>query len=119
MLQTTAARIARLQLLIAGGVSAAWGLGAGVYAAVGAALGGLIGVVLTIYVAARLLSRPTEGDPHAALGAMVRAEIGKFVLASVLVTLAVLALPQQAAAIATTLAATLSAYWFALLRIND
>lgn len=119
MLQQAAARIARLQLIIGAAVTALWGLTAGPYGALGALLGAGIGTLLTVYAAVQVLARPGDGSPHAALGAMVRAELGKLLLATVLVTLAVIGLPSQAAAIVTTLAATLSAYWFALLRATD
>jgi F0F1-type ATP synthase assembly protein I len=84
----------------------------------GALVGGAIALALTLYAAAQLLGRPAD-SPHDALGAMIRAEVGKLILAVVLISLAVMALPEQAAAIVTTLAATLSAYWLALLYTNE
>ena len=96
-----------------------WFVAAGPQAALGAAVGGGIAVLLTVYVAARLLSYPASDDPQDVLAAMIRAEVGKLILATGLVTVAIILLPQQAAAIATTLAISLSAYWFALLRTND
>lgn len=118
MLRRAAARIARLQALIAAVVSGLWAVFAGPSAGFGALVGGAIGLLLTLYAAAQLLGRPAQ-SPHDALGAMIRAEVGKFILATVSITLAVMALPQQAAAIVTTLAATLSAYWLALLYTNE
>jgi len=119
VLKQAATRVARLQALIATPACVLWFVAAGPQAALGAAVGGGIAVLLTVYVAARLLSYPASDDPQDVLAAMIRAEVGKLILATGLVTVAIILLPQQAAAIATTLAISLSAYWFALLRTND
>jgi F0F1-type ATP synthase assembly protein I len=109
----------RLQLVITAILCLVWGLSAGPMAAAGAAIGGGIATALTLYMAAKLLTRSAEDSPEAFLSAVMRAEIAKFALTGVLVTVAVLALPGQAAAMATTLAAALSAYWLALLGTRD
>lgn len=118
MLRRAAAHIARLQALIAAGAVGLWGAFEGSGAALGATAGGAIGLTLTLYAAAQLLGRPAD-SPHDALGAVIRAEVGKLILALGLVSLAVLGLPDEAAAIGTTLAATLGAYWLALLDTNE
>ncbi len=88
-------------------------------AAVGAAAGGAIAALLTLYMAVKLLVRSADDTAEGFFSAMMRAEIAKFALTGILVTAAVVALPGQAAALATTLAAALSAYLLALLGNND
>lgn len=119
MLNRVAKRILCLQLGIAATAAIIWGLTTGLRAASGAAVGGGISAVLTFYVAVRVFARPAGDSPEQAFSALVRAEIMKLLLAVVLISIAIIAFADQVIAVVTTLAVTLSAYWFALLRADD
>lgn len=119
MLNGVAGRILRVQLGITVVAALLWGLTSGHLAGLGAAAGGGISAVLTFYVAVRVLMRPADDSPERIFGALVRAEIMKLLLAAVLISIAIIALPDQVLPMITTLAATLTAYWLALLRAAD
>ncbi|PWG63377.1 hypothetical protein DEM34_08700 [Spiribacter halobius] len=115
MLMRVAGRIARLQLAIALAGAAVWALAGGLTAALAALVGGGISAALTFYFAARLGARGRNADPKAVLGAFYRAEMMKLFLGTGLIFTAVYVLRDNAVPLVTTLAATLTAYWFVLL----
>lgn len=75
----------------------------------------MISVFLTLFVAVRFFLRTRNAPPKQVTSVLYRTQVLKFLLAVVLLTSATYHLGASAAALVTTFAATLVAYWFALL----
>jgi len=108
-------RLVLLQLAISICGGAVWFLLRGTDWAVAAAAGGCISMFLTLFVAVRLFLRTRNAPPQVVTRVLYRTEALKFFLAIVLLSAAVRHFGETAAAMVTTFAATLAAYWFALL----
>lgn len=119
MLKKVAGRVVRMQVTIGVAGAAVWWLLAGPSAALAALVGGGISALVSAHFAIRLLAHGATSDPKAALGAFYRAEAMKLTMTAALVFIAVYALRDDAVPLITTLAATLAAYWLALLRGSD
>ncbi len=114
-----AKRVVLLQLAITLTAALAWLIASSARAALAAMAGGGISTALSIYVAVKVFSRDAAADPEAALAAFYRAEAMKLVLTAVLTSLAIMGFRDHTVPLITTLAATLSAYWLALLGNMD
>lgn len=116
VLKRVAWGVVRLQLMIGIAGAALWLLMDGPMAALAAMAGAGISALLSFHFAARMLANGASSDPKAALGAFYRAEAMKLTLGTALIFIAVYLLRDDAVPLVTTLAATLAAYWLALLR---
>ncbi|WP_440996675.1 ATP synthase subunit I [Arhodomonas sp. SL1] len=112
-------RVIRLQLAITAALALIWLVTVGGRAALAATAGGGISAALSLYVAVRVFAHDAKANPQAALGALYRAEAVKLLLAVVLTSLAILGFREHPIPVISTLAATLSAYWLALLGDRD
>ncbi len=112
-------RILLLQLAMGAGGGGLWYLLRGADWAVAALAGGLISAFLTLYTALRFFLRARNAPLGAVTGALYRAEAMKFLMAAVLLSAATYFFGAAAIALVTTFAATLTAYWFALLWPNS
>lgn len=108
-------RLLLLQLTIGIGGGIIWYLLRGADWAVAALAGGGISVFLTLFVALRFFLRTRNVPPRQVTGVLYRTQALKFLLAVVLLGSATYHYGASAAALVTTFAATLVAYWFALL----
>lgn len=116
MLKQVAWGVVRMQLGIGVAGAVVWWLLAGPMGALAALAGGGISALLSFHFAARMLAHGNAPDPKAALGAFYRAEAMKLAMGTALIFIAVYVLREHAVPLVTTLAATLAAYWLALLR---
>lgn len=115
MLRQVALKVVRIQLLI-GLVSAViWIWAGGLEAGLAALVGLGISVLMTGYVALRWSLSSDPREPQAMLGGFYRAQVMKLLLGTGLIFIGVYVFRDQAAALVTTLALTLSAYGFVLL----
>jgi len=112
-------RVVRLQLAITAALALTWLAAVGGRAALAAMAGGGISAALSLYVGVRVFAPSAKASPQAALAALYRAEAVKLLLAAVLTSLAILGFREHPIPVITTLAATLSAYWLALLGDRD
>lgn len=108
-------RLLLLQLAIGMGGGVVWFLLRGADWAIAALAGMLISVFLTLFVAVRFFLRSRSLPPKQVTGVLYRTQALKFLLAVVLLSGATYHFGASAAALVTTFAATLVAYWFALL----
>lgn len=114
-MKDAAARIIAIQLVIGIGGAVAWGWFDGIPAALAALGGALISALLTFYTAVKVFARGKEADPRQIVAAMYRAEAMKLLLAAVLLSVAISQFPEYALPLVSAFAASLAAYWFALL----
>ncbi|WP_169509129.1 ATP synthase subunit I [Arhodomonas aquaeolei] len=112
-------RVVLMQLAITLAAASVWLFAAGARAGLAAAAGGGISTVLSLYVAVKVFLREPRDNPGAALAAFYRAQAMKLLLAVVLISLAILGFRDHPIPLVTTLAATLGAYWLALLGDTD
>lgn len=108
-------RLLLLQFVIGIGGGVIWFLLRGADWAIAALAGGLISVFLTLFFALRFFLRTRNAPPQKVTGVLYRTQTLKFLLAVVLLSGATYHFGAAAAALVSTFAATLSAYWFALL----
>lgn len=108
-------RLLLVQLAIGTGGGLLWFLLRGFDWAVAAFVGGLISVFLTLFFALRFFLRTKNAPPRTVASVLYRTETLKFLLAVVLLSAATYHFGETAVASVTTFAATLAAYWFALL----
>lgn len=115
MLREIALKIVRIQFLIGAFAALIWLLAGGVAAAIAALVGLGISVLMTGYVALKWSLSSDPRQPQAMLSGIYRAEIMKLLLGTGMIFIGVYVFRDQAAALVTTLALTLSAYGFVLL----
>jgi F0F1-type ATP synthase assembly protein I len=107
-----------MQIAIGVGGGVVWFLLRGVDWAVAALAGMLISICLTLLCAVRFFLRSRGVPPQKVTGGLDRTQALKFLLAVVLLSGATYHFGASAAALVTTFAATLAAYWFALLWLH-
>jgi F0F1-type ATP synthase assembly protein I len=107
-----------MQIAIGVGGGVVWFLLRGVDWAVAALAGMLISIFLTLFFAVRFFLRSRSVPPQQVTGVLYRTQALKFLLAVVLLSGATYHFGASAAALVTTFAATLAAYWFALLWLH-
>jgi len=108
-------RLILLQLMIGIGGGVVWLLLRGPDWAIAALTGGGISIFLTLFVALRFFLRTRNAPPRKVTGVLYQTEALKFLLAVVLLGSATYHYGASAAALVTTFAATLAAYWIILL----
>ncbi len=119
MLKRVALQVLKIQMLIGGLSIVAWWLISGASAGLAALVGLGISAAMTAYVALRWSLSDTEDEPRALLGGFYRAQMMKLLLGTGCIFIGVYVFREQAFALVSTLALTLSAYGFALLSDID
>lgn len=115
MLKQVALKVLRIQLLLGSASAGLWLWAAGTAAGLAALVGLGISVLMTGYVALRWSLSSDPREPQAMLGGFYRAQVMKLLLGTGMIFIGVFVFQDQAAALVTTLALTLSAYGFVLL----
>jgi len=119
MLARAALQVLKIQLLIGTLSIAIWWWASGVAAGLAALVGLAISAAMTAYVAIRWSLSESSDEPRALLGGFYRAQMMKLLLGTGLIFIGVYVFREQAFALVSTLALTLSAYGFALLSDID
>jgi len=107
-------RVVRWQLAVAALGGLLWLVG-GLEAALAAWVGGTASALLSLQFAIRALSPPPEAPPQRLLGAFLRAEAFKLVLAAVFFSVTARYFGHLFVPVLTTFVATLPVFWIALL----
>lgn len=119
MLRRAALQVLKIQLLIGTLSITIWWWASGAAAGLAALVGLAISAAMTAYVAIRWSLSESNDEPRALLGGFYRAQMMKLLLGTGLIFIGVYVFREQAFALVSTLALTLSAYGFALLSDID